>query len=531
MMEQYFKIKEKYKDVLLFYRLGDFYEMFGNDAIVASKELDITLTKRSNGESTMPMCGVPYHSVETYIQKLLSKNFKVALCNQMTQPEKGKLVERSVVRIITRGTVIEDTFLLSDCNNFLLSVFFQNYLFAAAWTDISTGEINFQILDSFVSLNELLSRLSPSEIISNMEMANKSPMISMVKYGECCPFTALDDKFFDYEFAQKNISEQFGSDFFGKLQGNKECICAMGGLLSYIEYTHKKKLKHLSLKGSDKSHFMSIDHNARRTLELFINTVDGKKRNSLLSVLDRTCTGMGSRNIRKWLERPLLSKQKIDERLQGVEEIFLDKEQNADRLNELLCEIKDVERICGRISCELATPADILSLGQTLSIVPKVKNVLNNFNSDIIIKINKSLFDKSKLYSLILSAIKPDHSATIRDGGVIRYGFDKKLDELCSSHDNAEQLIRDLQTNERESTGIKNLKISKNSVFGYFIEVSNSFLNQVPYRYIRKQTVASGERFFTEELKEIEERILSSKEKSIERECEIYKELLSQIYN
>ncbi|MCL2675981.1 MAG: DNA mismatch repair protein MutS [Firmicutes bacterium] len=562
MMEQYQRIKAEHKDALLFFRLGDFYEMFDGDAAVASRELDLTLTGRWAGETRVPMCGVPFHTADSYIARLVSKGYKVAICEQVEKPQKGKkLLERQIVRIVTPGTVTEDSILEREKNNFLCCVFCGDFkdgeVISAAWADISTGELGFCACESLVKLNELLSRLEPKEIICNAAMQLKSVNLSTVKYGAVCPFSIFDETAFEFSASRDGIIAQLGGEFLGTLRGEESCIIAVGALLKYLNYTQKHRLEHLAPHDGN-GEYMLMDYNARRNLELFASLGDGKKHGSLLWVLDKTKTAMGARTLRDWLQRPLLDENLINQRLDAVGELMDGKDFTAEKLADILSEIRDVERIAGRLSCGGISPKDCFSLGISLDGVTKLKSLLdvlndstegknrentnaqnalnsgskvtpNGLTAPIFKNLAAQLSDFSDISNLIKDAIRPDASNFVRDGGVINRGFDEELNRYIELTENSEKFIRRMEAAEKNATGIKNLRISNNKIVGYFIEVTKSNLSQVPYRYQRKGSLLNSERFITEELKEIEREILSAQENAIRREIEIFESLLFAI--
>lgn len=532
MMQQYMKIKEQYKDTLVFYRLGDFYEMFFDDAIVASRELELTLTGRDCGlTERAPMCGVPFHAVESYIAKLLEKGYKVAICEQTTKPgdQKG-IVERKIIREVTPGTKIDSEMLVDNVNNYLMSIYYSEGAAGVSWVDISTGEFNHVQLDAQVALNlnELLARVAPSEIICNGEMFARSTELSIVKFGGVCPFSAFDESAFAYENALECVKENLKD--WKTLSDKKLCVCSSGALLEYLKRTQKRTLKHISRSVLEKSEdFMGIDASARKTLELVSSYGENKNRGSLYWFLNHTVTGMGARLMRQWIEKPCRSMNEINARLDAVEYL----KNNPDialSMKDNLALIRDIERIAGRASYGNISPKDCRCLGDSLV---ALKNVVSICSADakepLIKRLAEEIADFSELSDLLISAIEPSPSSLVRDGGVIADGFDKELDEYRNIHTNSKSLLKKIEENERLSTGIKNLKISYNRVFGYYIEVSKSQLNQVPYRYIRRQTLTNGERFVTEELKDLESKILNAEEYAKAREAYLFEKIVAKI--
>ena len=524
MMQHYLAIKEKYKDCLVFYRLGDFYEMFYDDAIKASQILDLTLTARDSGlEERAPMCGVPYHAVDTYIAKLVERGEKVAICEQLSDPKAGGgLVERDVVRIVSAGTLVEDTLLDETKNNYIACVSKTEESIAVAWADITTGEF---FVTEFKGEGEkqlteavsLLLRYSVAEVICNDDMALLSKNIKEIKHGALPPFSCYVPWAFNVKHAEKTLLTQFNAATLAPygIAGKENCISAAGALLEYLNETQKRSLANVSsIELYDRSEFLTIDSIAVRNLELVKNNAEGKKYGSLLWVIDQTKTAMGARLMRQWLLSPLKSAEKINARLNGVEELF-----NASvlrvGLQETLGEVKDVGRLTGKISYGNATPKDLEALKKSLEMLPSLRFRLSGFTSPILTGLLKDLPDVDDLAALLSAAIAENAPALTKDGGYIRAGYDSDLDELRGMREHAASLLKDMETREKERTDIRTLKIGFNRVFGYYIEVSNSFKDKVPQEYIRKQTLTNGERYITEELKQLEEKILTSEERAL----------------
>ncbi len=532
MMRQYLEIKEQYKDCILFFRLGDFYEMFFEDAITVSSALELTLTGRDCGlEERAPMCGVPFHAADTYISRLIGLGYKVAICEQITQPGEGKgIVKRDIVRVVTPGTLVDNIMLTEDKNNFLVCAANAFGKIGVAWTDISTGEFNYIDFDEYdsIKLNELLSRISPSEIICNQDMLAKSLELSIVKYGGVCPFTVFDETAFDYENAHRVVKSKLNEESLIELAKSKICVCAGGALLSYVERTQKRSLEHFGRANKEiENSYMTVDYNARRTLEL-TESMSGGRKGSLLWLINKTRTSMGGRLLRSVIEMPLNDPKVINERLDSVEELF-----SSARLREdvaaSLKKISDIERICGRISYGNISPKDCLSLAYSLEMLPLLKTALKDCSTELIKKSADGIKQFDALAKLINSAVDENAPALLREGGVIKTGYDKELDDYRKIKNNAKSLLAEMELSEKEETGIKNLKIGFNKVFGYYIEVTKTQLSLVPYRYMRKQTIANGERFITEELKELEDRILHSEELALKRELMLYELLVSRL--
>lgn len=538
MMQHYLAIKEKYKDCLVFYRLGDFYEMFYDDAIKASQILDLTLTARDSGlEERAPMCGVPYHAVDTYIAKLVERGEKVAICEQLSDPKAGGgLVERDVVRIVSAGTLVEDTLLDETKNNYIACVSKTEESIAVAWADITTGEF---FVTEFKGEGEkqlteavsLLLRYSVAEVICNDDMALVSKNIKEIKHGALPPFSCYVPWAFNVKHAEKTLLTQFNAATLAPygIAGKENCISAAGALLEYLNETQKRSLSNVSsIELYDRSEFLTIDSIAVRNLELVKNNAEGKKYGSLLWVIDQTKTAMGARLMRQWLLSPLKSAEKINARLNGVEELF-----NASvlrvGLQETLGEVKDVGRLAGKISYGNATPKDLEALKKSLEMLPSLRFRLSGFTSPILTGLLKDLPDVDDLAALLSAAIAENAPALTKDGGYIRAGYDSDLDELRGMREHAASLLKDMETREKERTDIRTLKIGFNRVFGYYIEVSNSFKDKVPQEYIRKQTLTNGERYITEELKQLEEKILTSEERALALEARILEYVLKQL--
>ena len=527
MMRHYLEIKDKYKDCVVFYRLGDFYEMFFDDAIEVSQLLDLTLTGRDCGlEERAPMCGIPFHAADTYIAKLVALGKKVAICEQLTDPVPGKgIVERDVIRVVSAGTLIEENLLDEKQNNYIVSAYKEDVVCALAWADITTGEFNTGTFRGEKALNECMEyigKLAPAEIICNDEflLASKGHILLRTLPAFSCyaPWA------FSLRHAEKNLLEQLGCktlEPFG-IAGENAAISACGALIEYLRETQKHALKIIdSVKFVNENKTMMLDSGAIRNLELIKTIGDGKKKGSLLWLLDQTKTAMGARLMNRLLLNPLRSKEEIEFRQNGVSELF---QATVIRIGiaETLGGIRDIERIAGKISNNNLTPRDCESLGASLAVLPNLKFQLSGFTSQIIKNIADEFGDFSELTALLKSAFIENPPVSIKEGGFIREGFDRELDELRSVRDNGAKMIAEIEARERENTGIRNLKIKYNRVFGYSIEVTNSFKDKVPYNYQRRQTLANAERYTTDELKDIEEKILSGTERSLRLEIELF---------
>ena len=530
MMEHYLAIKEKHPDCIIFYRLGDFYEMFFEDAEKVSKLLDLTLTGRDCGlEKRAPMCGVPYHASEMYIAKLVALGEKVAICEQLEAPTKGKkLVDRDVVRIVTAGTITENTLLDEKSNNYLLSIYQRDNSFAISWADITTGEFcakSIKDVKDYSTIIDVVSRVSPSEIIAN-ELAQKTLSVLPEFSRNILPKIFLfKEHTFSKAFAYKTLTKQFNVlnlNGFG-IEDDSLIICSSGALIEYLNETQKHTISNVSkISVEEDSEYMLLDSTAMRNLEITKTMRDGKRYGSLLWLLDNTLTAMGSRKLNSWLSTPLLDVDKINYRQDGVEELFLNP-LLRNGVREVLGNLRDIERLAGKVSNNNINPKECRLLGESLNELPSIKFLLSGVNSKILKDISNRIDNFDEISSLILRAIKDsDISLNNKDGGFIADGFDEELDRLRSLSKNSSNTLKQMEIREKEATGIKTLKIAYNKVFGYYIEVSNSFKDKVPYNYIRKQTLVGGERFITEELKQLEDEILNSKEKASKIESEIF---------
>ena len=534
MMEHYLQMKEKYKDCVLFYRLGDFYEMFFDDAVKVSKLLELTLTGRDCGlAERAPMCGIPFHAADAYIERLVSMGEKVAICEQLTDPsEAGRgLVERDVIRVVSAGTLIDASMLDEKSNNYLACVYKDDDGFSLAWADITTGEFLVDEFNDELAMENCIGQLlkiSPAEIICNEEMLIASKSVKEVKHGLLPKFSCYAPWAFNVKHAEKNLLEQFKTHSLAAygIAGKEKCIIAAGALIEYFRETQKHSIVNISsIKVLNREKVMVLDSIAVRNLELIRNNAENKKYGSLLWLMDKTSTGMGARLLTQMILSPLRDKDEIEYRQDGVEELV-----NASvarmGIADTLKSVYDIGRLSGRISNGNFTPKDCLALAGSLHAIPTVKFQMSGFTSKIINDIARELVDMDELADLLTAAIDPDASAVMKDGGYIRSGFNADLDELRLIKQNGAEILKELETREKERTGIKTLKVGFNRVFGYFIEVSNSFKDQTPPEYIRKQTLANGERYITEELKILEEKILTSQEKALKLENEIYATLL-----
>ncbi|MBD5632721.1 MAG: DNA mismatch repair protein MutS [Clostridia bacterium] len=535
MMQHWAGVKERYKDCIIFYRLGDFYEMFFEDAVKASKILDLTLTGRDCGlEDRAPMCGVPYHAVDGYIQKLVASGEKVAICEQLEDPSTAKgMVKRDVIRVVTAGT-LDASSIDEKTNNFICCAYKNKETVALAWADITTGELtatDFSGSEAVKNCVTQMTKIDVKEIIVNDEILFELKDVVEFKCGILPRFSSYPEWAFGYAAAERRLLEQLGAKSLSpySISCKKEAVCAVGALLEYLKDTQMHALKNIdNVKFLSSDKYMQLDTAAVRNLELTKTLGSGAKYGSLLWLLDKTKTPMGARYLQSVLLYPLHNIQKINYRLDGVEELC---DGTVVRLGllELLKEIKDVERIAGSVANGSVKPRECLALASSLNAIPNIKFRLSGFSSPIIRDICDRLYDLSELAALLDSAIDENPPTNLKDGGVIKSGFNARLDELRNIKKNGNNVILEIEARERDATGIRNLKIKYNRVFGYFIEVTNSFADKVPINYQRRQTLANAERFVTEELKELEDKILSSEEMAIKLENELYdkiKELL-----
>ncbi len=529
MMKQYNQIKAQYPDCVLFYRLGDFYEMFFEDAIKVSKLLDLTLTGRDCGlPERAPMCGIPYHSADNYIAKLVEMDLKVAICEQVTDPKQGKgIVEREVVKIVSRGTITENSFIDEKTNNYLVSVYNDKDDFAVAWADITTGDFYAKKItgnNQIDALCDLLVRINAKEIICSQDFYTKANALPIVEYKVIPKFSPFKEFAYNFTHAERVLKEHFNLlnlQCFG-IENEKSIISACGALIEYLNETQKHALINISkIIIEEDGEFMSIDSVALKNLEIVKTLRDGKRYGSLLWLIDNTTTPMGSRYLYDILTKPLQNKTKINYRLDGVEELYKNTlMRNAVRT--LLETYRDTERLAGKISNNVIEPKDVVALSNSLALIPQIKFSLLGANSKILNDVINNLTDFTPLTDLIKLALKENPPVDVKNGDFINDGFDKELDRLRKIKTNSKTLLDELETREKELTGIKTLKVGFNKVFGYYIEVSNSFKDKVPYSYVRKQTLVNGERFITEELKNLEEDILNSSEKAKQIEYDIF---------
>ncbi len=528
MMKQYLEIKSQVKDALLFFRLGDFYEMFGDDALVASKELEITLTGRGQGENRAPMCGVPYHSVQPYVSKLISRGFKVAICEQVEDPALAKgIVKREVIKIITPGTILESSMLTENTNNYLMSISFSGEKCALAFIDVSTGEfkgIDLEGPDKMRQLFDEIERVSPSEVLMLPDAAQNNEKLLSFMSARGIIYTPYNLKdIFDVSLAKEKLLRHFSLsslEAFG-FSGSELSLCAASAIVDYLKETQKVPLLHInSLKKYRIDNYMYIDSATRRNLELVQTIRERSFEGSLLWILDRTKTPMGARSLRSWLLFPLCDKDAITARLDAVEELSKDQMLRAD-MADALDNIRDIERLTGKIASASANARDLVSLKESLEKLPSIKSVLSKCSSPLIRGL-ADFKDMSEVYSLISSAVADDPPFVLKDGGLIKPGYSAELDEIKNASLKGKEWISNLEEEERRRTGIKSLKVGFTKVFGYYIEVSSSNLKYVPQDYIRKQTLVNCERFITPDLKDKESMILNAQDRSVEMEYVIF---------
>ncbi len=529
MMKQYFQVKEQYPDTILMFRLGDFYEMFFDDAKLASEELELVLTGRDCGqEKKAPMCGVPFHSADSYIARLVAKGYKVAICEQLEDPALAKgIVKRDVTRVLTPGTVIESTMLDEGKNNFLASIYSADKKIGLCFADISTGSVyatQFESRDSQRRAVNELGRFMPTEIIMNPSAVSLGQVTDFIKNRLYAACDLLDEECFDPSKASASLMKHFNVASLAELSlGDADAaVSAVGAAMEYLKSVQKNELDNIkNIEYYGTGSFMRLDVATLRNLEITETMRNREKRGSLLWVLDKTKTSMGKRMLRTWLEQPLLNIAKISRRHNAVSEL-VDEPDMRDEIISLLTGCQDIERLITRIAYSTANAKELKSLSATLLRMPQIKSILSKSKSAMLGDINSDIHPLEEVAEIIEKAIVDEPPFSVREGGMINDGFNEELDSLRYIVNNGKDYLADIQMREQEKTGIKKLKIGYNRVFGYYIEVSNAFKELVPDDYIRKQTLVNCERFITQELKELESRVLGAQERIVRLEYEIF---------
>jgi len=532
-MRQYLEIKEQHKDCILFFRMGDFYEMFFEDAVTASRVLEITLTSRNKGkDDSIPLCGIPYHAASSYIARLIEQGFKVAICEQMEDPRLAKgVVKREVVRVITPGLFVDAENLRAKENNFLAALSYIDQTFGLAFLDISTGEFRvMQSRDREFFMAEI-SGLDFREVILGEDFRNKPLLKSIPVAMAECRINYFSNDYFDYDAAISQLKAYFPEDHLKGLAilNHPAIVTAAGAILRYVTDTQKDHLKHIHLiEWYEMDHYLVLDDIAKRNLELFATITDQKKEGSLFHMMDATVTPMGGRKLRWWLNYPLVRPEKIRERLTAVYDI---KERHLLRgsLRQVLSRVYDLERLAGRVSMGVANGRDLIALKNSLKVLPDIRAFLNELESPLLSSLNAGVDEMPDMLSLIERSILEDAPLTIREGGVIKEGYDRDLDELISISRDGKKWIALLEEKERKKTGIHSLKVGFNSVFGYYIEVTKAHTHAVPDDYIRKQTLVNAERYINQELKEYEYTVLHAEDRRKEREYDLFVDIRENI--
>mgnify|MGYP004644063835 FL=1 len=535
MMQEYLRTKEEYKDCILFYRLGDFYEMFFDDAVRVSKELELTLTGKLCGqEERAPMCGIPFHAADTYISRLIEKGYKVAICEQLEDPKQAKgIVKRGVIRVVTPGTVMESNLLDEKKNNYIMSIYKAGTFFGLSVCDISTGDFRATQItgtNNFPKLLDEISRYNPAEIVVNPFMFDSIEEINKIKERfevfiskiKAEAFIPDASKIASYSITNENNVEV-------DLQDKEMSIASINGLMYYLLDTQKNNLDHINkIVMYNMTKYMSLDINARRNLEITEKMRDKSKKGTLLWVLDKTSTSMGGRHLRRWLNDPLIDVTEINNRLEAVKELKENIILRGDII-ESLKRVYDIERLAGRISYGSATGRDLISLKNSVRQLPDIKKILSNTKSNLLQELYMKLDELRDVHDLIEESIVEEPPLSVKEGGLIKIGYNEEIDHLKKATTEGKTWILKLEADEREKTGIKGLKVGFNRVFGYYIEVTNSNKDQVPERYIRKQTLTNAERYITEELKNLENQILGAEEKVINLEYNAFVEIREDI--
>lgn len=533
MMQHYMETKKEYPDCILFYRLGDFYEMFFDDALTVSKELEITLTGKDCGLSERaPMCGVPFHAVDSYLYRLVQKGYKVAIAEQMEDPKQAKgLVKREVIRVVTPGTITSSQVLDETKNNYLMGIVYMDGIYGISTADISTGDFMVTEVDSDRELFDEINKFSPSEIICNNAFYMSGVDMDGLKNRYQVVISSLDSRFFGEESCRRILMEHFkvGALVGLGLEDYATGIIAAGAVMQYIYETQKSTLEHITtVTPYSTGQYMVIDTSTRRNLELVETMREKQKRGTLLWVLDKTKTAMGARLLRACIEQPLIHRDEIIRRQNAVEELnmnYISREEICEYLNP----IYDLERLIGRISYKTANPRDLIAFRSSLEMLPYIKRILGEFNSELLAEFGRELDPLQDIFRLIGDAIVEEPPITVREGGIIKDGYNQEADKLRQAKTEGKNWLAELEAREKEKTGIKTLKVKFNKVFGYYFEVTNSFKDQVPDYYIRKQTLTNAERFTTDELKQLEDIIMGAEEKLVSLEYDLFCEVRDKI--
>lgn len=533
MMQHYLQTKEEYPDCILFYRLGDFYEMFFEDAKIVSRELELTLTGKSCGqEERAPMCGVPFHAYESYMNRLVAKGYKVAICEQMEDPKQAKgMVRREVIRVVTPGTNINEQALDEGKNNYIMCIVSLSDQFGVATADVTTGDFFVTEVDSKRRLLDEIYKFSPTEVVCNEALFMSGLDIDDLKNRVGIVLYSLEHWYFDDSLCENTLKEHFRvNSLEGLGLADLECgMIASGSLLKYLYETQKNSLEQISaIHPYTTGKFMVLDSSTRRNLELVETLREKAKRGSLLWVLDKTKTAMGARMLRSFVEQPLIEKEEIEGRLDAIEEL-MQRAIDREELREYLNPVYDLERLLTRITYQSANPRDLTAFKSSIGMIPHIRGILLELQSKEIQGICEDMDTLEDLYTLIDAAIEEEPPITVREGGIIKDGYHEEIDRLREAKSQGKNWLAELEAKEREKTGIKNLKIKFNKVFGYYLEVTNSFKDLVPDYYTRKQTLTNAERYITPELKEMEDMILGAEDKLVQLEYELFRELREQI--
>ncbi len=533
MMQEYLKTKEEYKDCILFYRLGDFYEMFFEDAALASKELELTLTGKACGmEEKAPMCGVPFHAADSYINRLVSKGYRVAICEQVEDPKEAKgLVKREVIRVVTPGTNMDQMALDESSNNYIISLYFNKGIYGISCCDITTADFLLTEATDTKKVIDELYKYNPSEIIYSKSLMESDLELNGIADKLSCALSFIDDSNFEESLTIKTLLTHFkvhSLEGLGLIDFPIGRVAA-GALLLYLKDTQKSDLSHLThLTPYTDGKYMLLDSATRRNLELTETIRDKQKRGSLLWVLDKTKTAMGARQLKKYIEQPLLSVDEIIKRQDAIEDM-LSSVIDTEEIREYLLKIYDLERLITKITYQSANPRDLIAFKISLERLPDIKYILSHFESRLLKELNSKIEDLQDLYKLIDNAILEEPPISSRDGDIIKEGFNEEIDKLRKAKTQGKQWLADLEAKERETTGIKNLKVKYNKVFGFYLEVTNSYKDLVPDYYVRKQTLANAERYYTPELKELEDSILGAEDRLNLLEYEYFKKVRETI--